>query len=892
MRTFQYANREYTPSVDLNTLGQTFSTLEQGHKEAVKAASDLETVVSNLNMNEAEDGFKQQLINEIQNTIDENTIYGNSYAALDNLILKAGSIASDGRVTGRLRSQAAKEKYDAKVDAMAITDGMKQMYKETNPYYYEDGELDKRTGKYLPGKLWQPTTNPVATVSEAEIQRYALQVAAKDAGSSESVSFLDANGRPTSDPMKSEDGTMYKKVGTRWERLSASKLAQAYKMAIDSIPGAKESLHQDYTYARWNYDKLVNKARQTGGDITPFVAGFTDKNGNIYTEDQWLNNKIQGFTDVAAYSHSFRDVSFGPALANRKAREQQAKIAAQNAKDGFTTFLAGTEEVEVNSFVGAENAKAAANKQALEIYDKYFADRQEYGDNSISDIIRWYKNNRNPKVYGPNIVANYFINKAGNRMSNEDKIKLINSFNAYYQANSQMKSLITAAGKDADALRFGSNAINQIYTNDNKYGRQIINELNDYFKHNKEAKWQVGSQIMEGIAKKYETSIEGLRQMGINISLRDDGNYDVSINANRRMLVPKFASTVREVNKEVPGTIGGYLKNRFTTGVDETNFHEYGVVGNLSGSYYGSTKPVWTTLSDLYNKSLEASRKINEKVGITKGTISYNGIAESSFTGLWWDEYGKSAGYTEEQIRRKKEEANENVDNAFANGAFDAANIKYVGKDNRTIKDVAKDQDAKTLIQMMYRNPEWRKTVSRSCMVPYGANPNQPLGYIVGFTVPEEVKVDGFKEGKTYKFVVSGFMEEDKNYNPSTNPRILAENAMLISRSSNSNIENIGYSTSLGDTRIIPKGNNKYSTSMFGNTKSLNGEEAVYLSESINTLRNIKYQYQSDVYNNATAQQELKTSLDKIINTVSIITNKNPIAIELMVGNYLTSYEE
>ena len=175
MITFKNNNLTYIPSVDLTTLGNTFNTLEQGHKEAVKAASDLEITVANLPMNEDEDGFKQQLVNEIKNTIDENTIYGNSYGALDDLIIKIGNIKSDGRVIGRLRNQAAKKEYDAKVDAMPITEGMKQMYKEQNPYHYEDGEIDERTGRYLPGELWKPTTNPVATVPENEIQN-AMQV--------------------------------------------------------------------------------------------------------------------------------------------------------------------------------------------------------------------------------------------------------------------------------------------------------------------------------------------------------------------------------------------------------------------------------------------------------------------------------------------------------------------------------------------------------------------------------------------------------------------------------------------------------------------------------------------------------------------------------------------
>ena len=113
MNTYQYQSRNYTPRVDLTTLGKSIDTLEQGHKEAIKSASALETAVANLDMNEAEDGFKQQLVSDIQNTIKENTLFGNSYGALDDLIMKQGNIASDGRVIGRLRSNAAKKEYDA-----------------------------------------------------------------------------------------------------------------------------------------------------------------------------------------------------------------------------------------------------------------------------------------------------------------------------------------------------------------------------------------------------------------------------------------------------------------------------------------------------------------------------------------------------------------------------------------------------------------------------------------------------------------------------------------------------------------------------------------------------------------------------------------------------------
>lgn len=892
MITFKNNNLTYIPSVDLTTLGNTFNTLEQGHKEAVKAASDLEITVANLPMNEDEDGFKQQLVNEIKNTIDENTIYGNSYGALDDLIMKMGNIKSDGRVIGRLRNQAAKKEYDAKVDAMPITEGMKQMYKEQNPYHYEDGEIDERTGRYLPGELWKPTTNPVATVPENEIQKYALQIAAKDAGSGETISFLDANGNPTSDPSKSEDGTMYKKVGSKWERLSADKISKAYRVAINSIPGAKDSLNQDYRYEQWKYDKEVKKAEQNGGDTTPFIEGFTDKNGNIYTEDQWLNNKINGFSNVAAYNHTYSSVDWGTALSNRKARQEQAAAITASAivgdpNRGFGTMIVGTKEIEGNAFAGAEQAKAAANAQGLSIVKRLLGDKVK-GMDSLSDVMAFTK--RKDGSFGPNIAAQNIIKQYGKDMSDEDKIKLINAFNGYYRANAQIKQMINAAGSEADGLRFNSNIANQEFTNDNKYGKKIIERLNSYFKNLKEAKWQVGSQIMDGIASKYGTTIDGLRKMGMNISIRDDGNYDVSINADNRMLIPKFATTIREVNNEIPGTIRGFLKNKFTTGVSSTNYYEYGIDGQIND--LGMPRSTWSSLVDTYKNGLEASKKANKKAGVAKGTITYNGLDDGSFTSLWLRENGKTLGYTDAELRAQQDAANERVDAMFANGLFDAGQIEYVDANGRTTKDVAANQDAKIIIQKMYRNNTWRSQIKRSCIVPYGGTAGQPLGYAVGFTVPKGAETGKFKEGETYTFVVSGIAKEEIDYNPSANPNILAGNVMLTSRATGSTIENLGYNTDLGDTRIVPTKDGKYDTTMFGNTKTLNENEATALTSLMYTLDNMKAQYQSGMFTGDINRLiQLENNIKTISTNIADITGKHASDIEMSIGNYILNVE-
>ena len=890
MKTFKYEAREYVPGVDLNILGKTFDTLEQGHKEAVKAASDLETTIANIPLNEAEDGFKQQLLNEIRNTVDENTVYGNSYAALDNLIAKTGDIASDGRIIGRLRNQAAKKEYDAKVDSMPITEGMKEMYKEENPYYYEEGEIDKRSGRYLPGKLWKPTTTPVRTVSHTDIQAYALQIAAKDAGSSESVSFLDANGNPTSDPKKSEDGTIYKKVGSRWERLSASKLAKAYRFAINSIPGAKESIHQDYKYERWMYDKEVDKARKSGGDTTPFVEGFTDKDGNIYTEDQWLNNKINGFTSLAAYNHTYSSVDYGPALANRKARQAQARAQAEalaqqhlGPNSGFGTIVAGIKKVEGNNFAGANNTKNATNAQALAVLDKYMHNElKNHNVNNITDLIQLY-GKKSDGAMGPNIAVNNLYKRFN--ISVADRAILYNAFNGYVISKQQVNQMIRNAGPEhKNGLLFQTNAANEIYTNDNNYGKNIIKSLNSFFKVNNEAKWQIGSQILEGIAKKYGTTISGLRDKGINISITDDGNYNVSIDANHRNLIPRFASTLVEVDSEIPGTFGGFLTNIFTSGVSSTNYKNLHTNPIIAGANPDFTQLMYRN----YNQGLEAAKKAANKIGNATGTVNFNVIDQGSFKSAWWEENGLRLGYTPEKIRAEQENANNELDLLFAHGAFDAGSIEYVEDNNMTTTDLSKNQDARTLLQKIYSNDTWRKYASRACVIPVGVQAGQPSTYAITVTVPEGAETGKFDAGKTYRFIVSGTTQEAIDYNPTTNPSILATNAMNISRSMNSTIENFGYSSALGDTRITPVSNGQYSTAMFGNYGTIDAGQAEALTTYLYTLNNIKSQYQAGMFtDNRYRAEQLENSLQAISKEIAPIVNKDPYSVELSIINYL-----
>ena len=853
-------------------------------------------------MNEQEDGFKQQLINEIENTIENNTIYGNSYGALDNIVADYGNIASDQRVIGRLRSQKEYKDFQNRVDSMNISEGMKQMYKEENPYKYEDGPIDKLTGKFTAGTVWKPNSIPVNTIPESEIQKYVLQIAAKEAGSGETISFLDANGKETPDPSKSVDGQIYKKVGTSYQRLSKDKIRKAYEVAINSIPGAKESLQQDYNYETWKYSKEVEKNSQNGGDTTPYIEGYTDKDGNVYSYDQWLNNKINDFADVSAYNIVQSNVDYGTALQNYNAlRQQSYVVGAKTGEDvldkGFGTIIRGTKDVESSIFAGVEKSVNSANSQALSIFNKYYKDGLKIGNTkgikpkNVSDIIRYLIDNK--KATGPGSTANYLIRdieaRTGNRMSDEDKILLSNSIMGYYNANRQRNNMINNDEKNADGLRFSSDIANNTFSNNNKYSREIIKDLNSYFKYHNTAKWQVGSDVMNELQNIYGTDLKGLINMGISISKNEDGNYDVEIDANHRNLIPKFAYNVREADKKVPGSIGGWFKSKLTFGVGSENYKEYGL-SNRSGDAPGSAITRWTHLANVYENGLKAGADAEKKSGVSKGKITYNVLDDGSYTSLFYRE--NPMGRTDAQLKTIQEESNKYVDNMFAQGNFDSGMIEELDNAGNTKRIISDAQDAKVLIQKMYSDGSWKKDIARACVVPIGTKAGQPKGYSLSFTVPKGADTGKYKEGDHVNFIVTGVAEESINYDPSMNPTILAQNAIQISKATNGVIENFGYDKNLGDTRITPMANGKYKTSIFGLRNNITEDQVETIVASLMAVENMKNNYYNGLYNDPIKGAQFNSNIGEIINVLSTTTNKNPEDIFIMLNNYFKDINE
>lgn len=371
MKGFNYINTEYVPTVDLNTLGNTFNTLEQGHKEAIKTVSNLQAEIAKLELNEAENEWRQQKISEIQQTIDNNTIFGNSAAALDDIIVKAGNLASDAGMIGRLQAQKDYTEFKNKIiNDKTLPEDYKEYYLENNPYYYKD-IVDEKTGKVISGTKWNPNISPTAVVDLSSLISKGLQWAARESGSYNQVRWLDKNGNPTTNPNEVFDGEYYDDTTHSFEKLDRSKIEAGIRAAIESTPGAKESLQQDYDIALWKHKKAINA---TKGKYN-IVSDVTDDNGITLSPQQYLNKRISPALYAAEYYNTTRKTTYGNGLKTYKAAEQAAETAKKNAEldDEYIKSLNRTSDTKPITINYNMTAELMGEKQNIqnELYNLF-----------------------------------------------------------------------------------------------------------------------------------------------------------------------------------------------------------------------------------------------------------------------------------------------------------------------------------------------------------------------------------------------------------------------------------------------------------------------------------------------------------------------------------------
>lgn len=356
IQEFNPVFRPVVNPIDLEKLGQAYDTLEQGHLKAIDTASAVEAELAKLDLNEAEDEWRQQQVNKIRSAITNNSTYGNAYGALDDVIRENGSIMSNPGMIGRLRAQQDYKKYIDNLEKRTdIPEDYKAYFKEQNTYNYKD--ITDSKGNIIGGSKWNPAVQEVSTVPMSQLLDKALQWAAKESGGGNQTRWLDSQGKVTNDITKSVTGEIYSSATNKWERLSKDKLAAAVAAVIENTPGAKASLDQDYKIAKWKYDK-------SGGNN----PDITNKDGILLTPEEYLNKRIDPFYKAATYYNQTSSTTYGEAWRAQLAlARQQAAAKGDSNRTGYSDILTTTTNpIRIDNFVpSTAQAEISTNKQSI-----------------------------------------------------------------------------------------------------------------------------------------------------------------------------------------------------------------------------------------------------------------------------------------------------------------------------------------------------------------------------------------------------------------------------------------------------------------------------------------------------------------------------------------------
>ena len=565
--------------IDTNLVGRSLETITAGNKEALQKQSELRAAIANMDLNEAEDGFRQQLFDDINTAIENNSFEGNAYYALDDIIKKAGDISSNPALLGRLRAQQAYKQFQTNVDARTdLNDDTKAWAKAMNPYHYQD-KVDENTGKVIGGTEWKPDITPVKDIDFNDILKLAAQYVTPDGGTIQNITFIDANGRPTSSPT----GALARLNTTTntWEAITPAKLRAGIEAAMNANPEYAAGLRQAYTVLQWKYEN---------GDNAD--ALIDTKTGRPKSFEQYIDDIVNPFIRARAYYNSksqqnYNDAAFAALAANRDSNNNnstnnpgvQAMLNNNGAPgiDGFRVTV--QDDTRAKALLTVDNIKSTI-KNDIAALDPEGKINLDIVDVTSADSIR--------KVLSSNGISDDIINSviASSRREiaqNREAFDIYNNLRSQNtkEAAAEIMKLSLQSGVDVSQEDLNNNEyLNKYYKEYNQLVANAFDKANNFgYVTNDKKQFDRLVSMLGG-------NEETLKTLGYNIS-KQNGKYIVSIDRNHGYLMANLQGAGAKAYSESSTwrKIGQSLNRRFVGSGD--GFYRF----NDTGDRYGVTNP-------------------------------------------------------------------------------------------------------------------------------------------------------------------------------------------------------------------------------------------------------------------------------------------------------------
>lgn len=307
---------------NIEAFANALDKIDANSKEAIEKRSAIDIALSQIELNPAEDEWKYNYAKRIRDSIDAYAKFGDYSQAVNAATTAAATAVSSPEITGRMRAQQAYKQFVEQTKARTdINQDIKDwaLAQPENQYKYED----KYDNAYniVGGTKWEAGRTPVTQVSLAQSLNLVKQWASANAGGGVTdVGFVGADGKITSDYSKGVYGMAYKRSG-KWEVLPESKLREAWNAVLDSQPGLRASLQQDYDVAVWKFKQMTPEERANAIDSDVYDYS----RNRLYSPREYLEKRVSPAFEAMAYTHSYNDIEFGDGLSRYAAAAGAAR---------------------------------------------------------------------------------------------------------------------------------------------------------------------------------------------------------------------------------------------------------------------------------------------------------------------------------------------------------------------------------------------------------------------------------------------------------------------------------------------------------------------------------------------------------------------------------------
>lgn len=332
--TFYQVRKQIPQALDLGEIERAMIAKQNRHDKAIEAENQLKATISALDFNEAEGEFRDQLYNQINTVVEQNSENGYMGNAYDDIIKLTGNIVSNPGINARLKAQQAYKAYQKSIDDSDLPDQYKQYYKAKNAYHYND--VYDKNGRIIGGSTWTPTNLPVEQMDYFKVFNEAIKNIKADTYSNKILRYKDSNGNLKTTWGEGDELVWYDAVTNTTQTVDKEAVRKAVNTYVDTHPEVMASLQQDRDVAFW--------ASNTDGQESYFKS--KDNTGVKLTLNQFKDEVFNKYINAHDYHSSIRTVDINEDYASNitklkeaETKERLAQIKEAQAKlDGAVTY--------------------------------------------------------------------------------------------------------------------------------------------------------------------------------------------------------------------------------------------------------------------------------------------------------------------------------------------------------------------------------------------------------------------------------------------------------------------------------------------------------------------------------------------------------------------------